>query len=708
MIDLSTTTPDFKWLPCSTYAYGGNAVYIPEYGAGRALEFILMMNQNYPEFKTHPALDIYHGYTQGMERFEHNHDYRVVPWQLDAEYRYWSYLYLPTFDNDIRAIATFVPARDKSMRLIIELENPGKIDREWEFFMYISPNEGYQLPDCDYMIMPKDNFRFKIEGMNFELKSQNVLFSEVTETDSNFWINFPLNAEMTCQSEGWRKRGKKRLKLNMSPVEIPAGSKMVINIDFYPEKFSGSDSRPSLPEKELTPDAELPYRHHQWQMLHNIQYIESFHNPARYVVRMLPARQWGRFFIWDMGMAAVGAAEFNIGLAESIIQEMPDPVKDGESIYEYGSYIITAVYALWELVRITGSTEYAEKYFSRFYRLAIKMFDPIGGAPVISGCGADDSPALFYAKGWIFNWEFKKTLPTNPERETKKMYCTGLAAHGIRILKILRDLACLIERDDDIDELNAWIQVTENFLTEHHWNEKDSCFYDVMTEDGSQLEIPWIYDFLPLFSNSVPEVQRKAQFDKLMEKYFIPERGFCIVPPDSEYYRNEGYPNGSTWPPLQYIFWKTCYAMGEMATAEMVAETWLKLWENNHRDSLGNWEQFRLDTGLPAGNFRFAGFTSPILTIHAARRVFGTVQTAFDILIIDRNIAPEHTELTLIAISYSGLTGVSIVLKPDAEYLLVLPGEEQSLHSDKNGCLAFVLQVAAGKELHIILKEVTA
>jgi Mannosylglycerate hydrolase MGH1-like glycoside hydrolase domain len=707
MINISTTDTDEKWLPCSTYAYGGNAVYIPEYGKEKALEFILMMNQNYPEFKTHPVLDVSHGYTQGMERFEHNHDYRIVPWLIDAEYRHWSYLYLPTFNNAVRAITTFVPATDNSMRLILELENPGKIDREWEFSMYISTNEGYLLPGCDCMVMDNDNFKFTIDDLDFELKSSDVMFTGAVETDSNFWINFPLNAEISCQPEGWRKRGKKRLKLNMSPIEIPAGSTMIINIDFYPGKTSHNNTRPALPEKKSIPDKELPYIHHQWQMLHNIQYIESFYNPALYVIRMLPARQWGKFFIWDMGMAAVGAAEFDIALTESILLEMPDPARDGEEIYAHGSYIITAVYALWELTRITGSMEYAEKYFSRLYRLAIKMFDPIGGAPVISGCGADDSPALFYSKGWIFNWEFKKTLPTNPERKIKKMYCTGLAAHGIRILKILRDLACRIDRDDDIDELNTMIQFTEKFLINHHWNDQDSCFYDVMAENGSQLKIPWIYDFLPLFSNSVSGVQRKEMFDKLLEKYFIPERGFCIEPPDSEFYRNEGYPNGSAWPPLQYLFWKTCYAMGDMNAAEIVAETWLNIWEKNHQSSLGNWEQFRLDTGLPAGNFRFAGFTSPILTIHAARRVFGTIQIAFDMLIIDRDIAPEHAKLTLYSTAYSGPTGVSIVLKPDTEYCLILPNEEKNMRSNKNGYISFVLQAATGKELHLTLQEVT-
>jgi hypothetical protein len=50
-----------------------NAVYIPEYGKPRTIALILILMQNYSEFKTHPALDVFHGYIKGVERFNENH-----------------------------------------------------------------------------------------------------------------------------------------------------------------------------------------------------------------------------------------------------------------------------------------------------------------------------------------------------------------------------------------------------------------------------------------------------------------------------------------------------------------------------------------------------------------------------------------------------------------------------------------------------------
>ena len=58
------------WAPVSSTAYGANAVYIPEYGKPRTIEFILVLTQNYPEFKTHPVLDVFHNYVKGVERFD--------------------------------------------------------------------------------------------------------------------------------------------------------------------------------------------------------------------------------------------------------------------------------------------------------------------------------------------------------------------------------------------------------------------------------------------------------------------------------------------------------------------------------------------------------------------------------------------------------------------------------------------------------------
>ena len=91
-----------QWVPFSSSAYGANAVYVPHWGESGTLGFILVMYQNYPTYKTHPVLDVSHGYNSGAERFRNNHEFRVLGWQIDLYRHCWSFLYLPTEQNDIR------------------------------------------------------------------------------------------------------------------------------------------------------------------------------------------------------------------------------------------------------------------------------------------------------------------------------------------------------------------------------------------------------------------------------------------------------------------------------------------------------------------------------------------------------------------------------------------------------------------------------
>lgn len=49
------------------------------------------MTQNYPEYKTHPALDIFHNYVDGPERFDSNYEFRVVGWETDNDFKRWSF-----------------------------------------------------------------------------------------------------------------------------------------------------------------------------------------------------------------------------------------------------------------------------------------------------------------------------------------------------------------------------------------------------------------------------------------------------------------------------------------------------------------------------------------------------------------------------------------------------------------------------------------
>jgi hypothetical protein len=179
-----------------------------------------------------------------------------------------------------------------------------------------------------------------------------------------------------------------------------------------------------------------------------------------------------------------------------------------------------------------------------------------------------------------------------------------------------------------------------------------------------------------------------------------------IVKPESPYYRRDGYPNGSAWPPLQYLFWKACYCMGEMEAAKIIAEKYFRLFEENHRETLCCWEQFRAETGKGAGNMRFSGFVTPIVAMRQAHRKYGSIQTSYDILLEKQNVARSGCELVLHSPFHSGKTGISVVLKPETSYVVSIDEKQNiEIDSDRFGWIGISLNVKKNHKYKIIIKD---
>ena len=703
-----------QWQPVSSTAYGANAVYIPAYGKKKTLEFILVMQQNYPEFKTHPALDVAHGYVKGIERFDDNHEMRVLGWQIDIKRQQWSFLYLPTADNNIRAFVTFSSNKTGRMQMEINMENPSDIDREWEFHLYCAPCEGVTLPEYELQPISSTNCCFSLNGINMKLSSENIAFRDVTEQDSNFWINFPYNVERSEDPSNPRSRDKKRLKIRTKWISLPARSKKRATIDFLPDSVAETALPPDKFIDDNIKEDELPFTHVIWEAFHNRQYTQSFQNPEQMICRHLPARQWSKFFVWDTGMTAIAMADFNQEYAESIISEMPDPQKMGKDAFGYGSFIITALYALWELYRKTADLKPVKTHYDLLKQLVMHMFDTKDNenyGDMVSanrGTGADDSPALFYAKAEMFAWEYKETLPVNPSHESKSLICIGITAHAIRLLKILRIFADLIGKEKDVDVLTTKIEKIENDLNSHYWSNKHNCYLDRIVDEDNLLEIPWIYDYLPLLSGSVPmdrkEIMLKALF---AEDGYFTTNGLTILKPNSPYYRDNGYPNGSIWPPLQYFFWKMCYCAGEMDIAKRIADKFLTLFESNHKESLCVCEHFRANTGKSAGNMRFSSFGTLVAAMWKAHRKYGAIQTSYDILLQKLELNESGADIKLLSPFYSGKTGFSIVLKPNKKYIISTNTNENNyqLISDSNGYLALVINIKSSEAIDVSITD---
>lgn len=702
-----------KWFPLSSTAYGANAVYIPEWGKEKNLDIIMVMNQNYPEFKTHPVMDCFHGYISGIERFDHNHEYRVIGWHIDPSRNFWSFIYLPTKENNVRAIVKMRTNRQGRLLIEIEMQNPSPENREWQFSFYITPGYGLELPGFDCAASGPKDCSFEIDGMKLELSMKNMDLQNTTVCDSNGWINFPLNAEASYSSDYIVNRYKKRLKISTLPITIPENETVSAQIDIAPSKEILATELPPPPEMKF-PEKDLPYIHALWEALHNRQYVSSSIEPDKMTARVVPARQWYKFFIWDAGMTAIGALELDEDFAEDIIKEMPDPDISGNSIFNHGSLIVTALYAMWELYQKNLNKELLAKYYPKLKRLLLFMYSDgakpeyEGIVPVLHGTGADDNPASFYVNNEIFTWDYKKTLPVNPDRKKKILLGVGMTAHALRGLKTLRLIAHVLEIKEDEEYFSELIEKSETTLNRKYWDNACGCYLDRIADEKELLPIPWIYNWLPLFSDSVDKEKTASLLPKLYDgSKFMTPHGLTLVAQDDNNFRQDGYPNGSAWPPLQYFFWKTAYNIGEMRLARILSEKWLDTYEVNHNQSLCCWEEFRCKDGRGAGNSRFSGFQTPVVAIWAARRKFGRVQCSQDMIITEKTILAdgEKAAMKLHSPFREGKSGLSIVLRPDVVYSVCQDDQFIGEYkTDKYGYMDFEIYTNNRMHIKIALK----
>jgi hypothetical protein len=705
-----------QWVPFSSVAYGANAVYVPRWGEPGAIECILVMYQNFPTYKTHPALDIFHRYIVGAERFQQNHEFRVLGWQIDLERRCWSFLYLPTERDDIRVLATFTANEQGRLRMDLQMDNPSDEDREWELHLYCAPCAGIDLPEYQLRQLDARTCAFRLAGVEMELASDDLSFIEMHETDSAFWINFPANAEVSNDPDNPTVRHKHRLRLSTFPVTVLAGTQRSASIDLFTGMESKAADRPH-PVAFAEPSTEvLPYQHEWWETLHNQQYTHAFRHGGM-TNRMIPARQWSRFFFWDVGMTAVGAVEMDPAVAEAIIAEMPDPARCGDEVFSYGSYIVTALYALWELYQLTGDPRLLAKHYPLMQRLVMAMY----GYPALTpgpehdgilrsrrNCnGADDYPAIVYADGWPFAWDYQQTLPLNPDRTFKHLQQVGLTAHAVRHLKLLRLIAHVLNQLEDIPEYDRLITASETAINAHYWHEGDGCFYNRVDGEEGFFRSRGLYECLPLLSGSVDAArQERLLASVLSPQQFWTPYGVTVVAQDNPCYRRDGYWNGAIWIPPQWFFWKAFYNLGVMDAATRLADNVLALWEMNHTQTLCCWEKFQVHDGHGAGNSRFSGLSTPVLALWRARRTPGRVQVGQEALITTEVDLPTGIlQARITTPFYAGRMGMSAVLTPACPYRITANGTEiAQVLSDMHGYLAWSFDIARGESALIDVK----
>lgn len=699
------------WGPYSSFAYGPNALYIPKPGEIEAYEFIFVITQEYPTYHTHPATDYWHGYTTGVERYVNPYQMRVLAWQVDLDVGYWSFLCLPQMNDDVQVRCEFQATSADTMCVRITTVNATDEPCQLRMDVYIAPVWTPKLPGFQADTVTDKAAQLRLADVQWQIASEGVEIDSVIATTSDNWVTFPANIELGTGPGSPTGHVKQRVRLATWPfrAKAHAESHALIRV---------AANGKAMPEPTHWPAWQQgdAYEHRWWETVHNQQYHPLPENRVCNL-RVTPAPQYARYYIWDAGMTYVGAVERSSEFVDEHLADTPDPDVVGRRIRsEYGAFLPTQIFAWWELYCATGDEKMLKRHYGLMLRLLHAFYQYGTSQSATPGLvrtlnnriGVDDYPPIVYCSGQPFVWDYVETLPVNPSCSVRMADQPAATALGIRWAKILRLAAYVLGRSEDVQQLIGMIEQSELAINEVLWSEQRGIYVWRTQEDG-MLPMVGLDGCYPLLSGAVPTGRRASVLDWLTNKNrgLWTEHGVTMVPTASPYYRGQGYWNGAIWMPPQWLMWKALYNQAEMQWADQLSSRVLHLIEEDHARTRCNWEHYSVASGEGRGAARFSGLSAAVLALHAARRKPGRIQYGQDVL-VEASVNESCSGLVGHVRSPFGPaeTGMSVVLQPNTNYQLLVNGEpRQSIQSDAWGYMSFVVSGLSNEATSVEIRK---
>lgn len=179
------------------------------------------------------------------------------------------------------------------------------------------------------------------------------------------------------------------------------------------------------------------------------------------------------------------------------------------------------------------------------------------------------------------------------------------------------------------------------------------------------------------------------------EARFMGTYGLSTVDKTAPYYQSDGYWNGATWIPYQYVFWKAALDAGEAAFAQDLAFRVLEAYSKETEDTYNCFEHFMNDSGRGAGWHHFGGLSSPVINFFAAYCRPGRITTGFRAWIHQQDWEKDakgvRFEISTIASTHTKRPVVLVTLNHRASATVTLNGQPVLAHSSRNGLFVIPL-----------------
>ncbi len=400
---------------------------------------------------------------------------------------------------------------------------------------------------------------------------------------------------------------------------------------------------------------------------------------GQYIRHNTPGRWWDSLYTWDSGFIGMGLARFSARRGFDCLNAYLTPPGDDETAFiHHGSMVPTQFYLFAELLNRTQSRALAEYCYPRLAQYYAFFTGQAGGSTTADlGSGLLRPWDYFYNSG---GWDdYPPQQAVRAQRLQAVCAPVVTTAHAVRCAKLLSYTARLLERAQDAARYDADAARLTAALDAHAWDAEAGYFsYVLHDEQGRPLSVlrdgtgaNWnmgLGGASPLFAGACSPGQAACLWQKLEDPQRLwTDCGLSTVDRAAPYYRRDGYWNGAVWMPYQWLFFKAALDAGKAGFAFQIADTALRLWQEECAASYHCFEHFMIESRRGAGWHQFSGLSSPVVQWFASYYVPGTLTAGFDTFIRTAQWLPDNAGVTaMLDCTRAGRLTVLAALTPGA------------------------------------------
>lgn len=482
---------------------------------------------------------------------------------------------------------------------------------------------------------------------------------------------------------------------------------------------SYAEARQRLAQPAGLPEGDK-YRFSQQLMaattLTNVVY--PVYTRRRYIKHYTPGRWWDSLYTWDSGFIGLGLATLDVERAIDCLNAyLTEPGDQQAAFIHHGSPVPVQHYLFLDLFNRGQPAGFLEYFYPRLRQYYLFLSGSLG-----SSTTRDLKSGLIRTWDYFYNsggWDdYPPQVYVHREGLEKSVTPVISTAQCIRIAKILRMAALNLGAEDDAAGYETDIAGWSEALQTWAWDNDAGYFgyvrhneqgepEGILRHAGGQNFNMGFDGIYPLVAGICTAEQQARLLEHLAsDRQLWTPFGLTAVDRTADYYRHDGYWNGTIWLSHQWFFWKTLLTLGQAELAHRVARTALELWQRETGTTYRSFEHFLVENGRGAGWHEFGGLSAPVLCWYEAYYRPGHLTGGLDLWVSRQEWAADFTSLSAYLRDYGPAGQVStllVTLNPAHHYAATWNGQPIASKELWPGLLEIGLEAGEPGQLEIAI-----